>query len=1026
MNDATANSDGVDEFLMTISEVNDFLLNKGRRPQRIEVFQAIHARIADQLVIDRVVTEDLEYDWLSQLIELEFEGENLPDKASHIARLLTSYVVNRPWVFQSDIMRPKPGDLTYWFDPQVVISPRSNRDKNFVLDYENVIDLLNHRELTTNEASQVSHTMAERSHKDYLETINKKSEILEESDAILGIAGFFPFNRELEPQDKRASSANSTLNDSMDIEEEFISQYRRHVKLTRYSSRQCARISFVPYDAKDGQASEVSLMAHAKLAVEHGIRSLVSQINFLQEASGHIDRLLFIRSISSGNEISGTHYQYAEVSSIDMGTIKNFVHVYGETRETFDHCLKEALERPNLIPRFDTSFTNAAIVALTSLVSPFLGGLFITGTYLHQFTEHYFSRGRDRSVVKSLSPLLKTLEPILHNIGITQFNPRQASRAAAIEILHIVALTVQSLCLMIQSYLRESVTPLHFEYLTSPIYNFVLDGVSPQLQSRKIYARSQQLSCLGEMLKKDVLVFGSEWSFPLPEEQLDLVVTTAQIASIWGPAELVIKKNDELTVTNKRGLEEVTNTKSFISAHKMPHIIGIKIQGGIVVPTGETIRGMQQWHWRSLDTADKGEDVVIPNIHTGIDLHTQIRIGGFGSRLSLHPIGPATWNQDCPSSTKSILDLNPSFSSNFRVLGVKDPSISFKSATVGVQGGQFVNLFAQGNYEATLGKTIKDQAINSTAFFENHLAKYNGMWGLFVSLCTGVMTRVRLRELVAYFCLQCAVRDIPQLPGKSHEESVEVFTEALCGNDSLSDWFESLILKPVISESSIPEPEKKEWEKERAKEREELQERILSLFLRVLIMLKDTGVSENGDLVLACLSTDKRLNSLTLSATDHPWIKVLSDSSLTATFACLSLHCFQDRDCKCQNNTWSIPYEFRLATKLDIDRSSAFRPRDMQQDGLQVMTKYWINSSNLNLMARVAGCMRESGSDLLYYLTIKKSVLPINLVKTLRKRPTIREDDSPTAVKCIIGGGPKYCRELEKLVEEGNMETHSA
>lgn len=947
MDDYTDQSNVVNEFLMKILAVKNFLRVKPGplRPSRIDVFHAIGKRISK-----RLDTEDLEDDWLSQLIELEFEGENLSDTASHIARLLTGYVVNIPWVFHPETMRLKTRESTNLSRPQITVPPRSGREKHFILDYDNVVELLNQREVATNEAAQVTHVIVQGTVNDYLEKISKRSELIAESDALIGIAALSPIYREAELQNigrqftteqKRlwphgSTPVISTLIRSMETEEEFISQYRSHIELLGHSKWQRAEISFIPYHVKDDEAAKSSTMAYAKLLVDHGIDSLVSQINILQEKLGHVDQLLFIRlrSRSSGNWFP-MEQGYAEVDSIDMEIIDGVVRVYGETREMFARYLDNALE-PEAVRSFDI--------------------------------------------------LLDTLRPILVSLGITSFEPLQPGSLSAVTVLlHITALVVQSLCLMVQSYLRESVTPMHFEFLATPIDDFVLAGVSLKLPSSRVYASSRRLSCLGEMLEKKVLVFGPRESAP---ERLDLVATTAQIASLWGPTELIIRREQELTA-----------------------IVGIKIQGGVIVPTGETLDGIQQWHWKSMNTTDNDEGMLISDTLPGIDLHTQIRIGGVGSRISLHPIGPATWNKDCPSSTKSILDLNPSFSSSLRVIGVKDPSIFLKSATVGLQGGQFVNFIAQGNYEATLGKTVKDQAINSITLFErNNLAYYDQMWGVFVSLCTGVMTRVRLRELLASFCLQWAAMEIPQLPGKSHEESEHAFIEALCGNDSLSDWIELLIPGPRMVA---------------AKKRKHLQQQVNSLFLRVLEQLKDTGVSENGDLVLACLSKEKVLNSLTLSAKDHPWIKVLSDSSLTATFACLSLHCFQDSDCKCKNDKWNIPDEFRLATKLDLYRPSAFSRQDMQQDRVQAMRTYWINSPSLNLLARVVGCTRDK-SGTVYYITIKNSVLPLSLVKYFRKRPMIRENDSSTAVKCIISGGSRYLRQLQRLKQQGKMKVHSA
>lgn len=52
MEDSTVQSDVVNEFLMTLTEVKDFLSNnEGRKPQRTQIFQAIHRKIAERLSI---------------------------------------------------------------------------------------------------------------------------------------------------------------------------------------------------------------------------------------------------------------------------------------------------------------------------------------------------------------------------------------------------------------------------------------------------------------------------------------------------------------------------------------------------------------------------------------------------------------------------------------------------------------------------------------------------------------------------------------------------------------------------------------------------------------------------------------------------------------------------------------------------------------------------------------------------------------------------------------------------------------
>jgi hypothetical protein len=183
------------------------------------------------------------------------------------------------------------------------------------------------------------------------------------------------------------------------------------------------------------------------------------------------------------------------------------------------------------------------------------------------------------------------------------------------------------------------------------------------------------------------------------------------------------------------------------------------------------------------------------------------------------------------------------------------------------------------------------------------------------------------------------------------------FAKAMCGETNLNDWFESLIPDDKSDDFSF---------------REGVQHRIISLFNDVLDMIKDTGILENGDLAVAWLSPGNALNTLTLSARKHPWIKVLSDSSLTATFACISPHCFQTVDCSCQNGEWQLPSEFRLSTKLDIF-GQYLRPEPPRRYALRIQKSYPINSSTLNILAKINGVIMPSDADPCYYITIKKA-----------------------------------------------------
>lgn len=310
--------------------------------------------------------------------------------------------------------------------------------------------------------------------------------------------------------------------------------------------------------------------------------------------------------------------------------------------------------------------------------------------------------------------------------------------------------------------------------------------------------------------------------------------------------------------------------------------------------------------------------------------------------------------------------------------------------TVGLQSGQNVNLVTETTFIRVPGRTAKEELLNSVGFFEFQITEYDQMWGLFVSLCTGVMTRVRLREVVAFMCLHVP-HQIPLLPGKTRESSLHAFVEALSGEESLRIWLESLA---------------QEFEQKNlgpGDHLQNLQNQVLSLFRNVLAMLKDTGISKTGDLHLAFITQQPKMHMLALSSENHPWVKILSDSSLTATFACISPQCFQTMGHKCQNDQWKLPDKFRLATRLNAYYHHLQWAVDSTEI-LKVGKRYCINVRHLNMVAKVDQFVVSSGEHPFYSITAKRSRVPPFVSQHIRKRADLREENSETAIKCIISG----------------------
>ncbi|KAL2864273.1 uncharacterized protein BJX67DRAFT_383934 [Aspergillus lucknowensis] len=577
---------------------------------------------------------------------------------------------------------------------------------------------------------------------------------------------------------------------------------------------------------------------------------------------------------------------------------------------------------------------------------------------------------------------MSTLEPILRVLGVVEIGTEGWYRHPSLALLHLTALALQSLTLIVQSNLRGLTAPCQFEFLTCSVSDFVLEGADHSATALKIYASSQKLSCLGDMLEKEVLVFGLKK--PDPQQRMDIDATPAQLAELWGPAELVVGNRDP------------SNTES-------ASILAIRMHQGYLIPVSdlESPLAIRKWHW----LANNRKDVLrrlhfmmdVQVVRTGIDLHTQIRIGA-RDYPGLHPIGPARLNGQCPNHDFRNFIPEELLSRRLRPLGTRDPFMELQSLTAGIQGGQGAIVTAQGTVAKKPGITAKADLLNFAGPFKVRIAKLDKMWGLAVSLCTGVMTRVRLRDLVAFYCLSCSPDNIPDVHGQNNrEDSLRGFAQAMYTHDSLCTWVKSL----------VPQS-KNAWYQQG-----EIEQHLSKLFSEVLEMLKDTGVQDNGNLAIACIPQGHSLESLTVYTRTNPWVQVLKDSAFTATFACTLPRCFETDNCRCQKNEWQFPEEYQLSTKLDIlmDDQSESEARHK----LQVGKSYRINSADLNMTTKIHHRMESSHGNAVYYATIKRSVLNSAIFEYVPKRPRLRENDSTNAVEVIIGGGPQYLGCLEQL-----------
>ncbi|KAL3459069.1 hypothetical protein BJX64DRAFT_291610 [Aspergillus heterothallicus] len=740
----------MEDFLNSIPVVQKLLQSESerQRPTRDDIFHDIREALQEKLDSEKEPEDvsaqardqplDLQEDidpenddqkWFEQLAELDLgeandsdvddKGAAPPNSIDSMAYLLTRYIVNRPWI-PMPALEPKLDEQsrdTAW-DP--ALPPvQTGRDNRSILSYDNLAELLacNLSDDTPRENNMIHMALNEQ----HL-TRSKSLDIIAASDRRLGLAGFLPFIQQRTSVPEPPGLGTRHQDD--ESEDNLMYQWRSHTRV----QKDCAKVCFHPY------MEYAEFSPYILECIERNIKSIISQIDVLSRIEGYPTRRLHFILVKTGPSWAPrvARQHHAEIGEMDVELIRSLANVFETIKGT--------------------------------LLSYFVhGGIFV--------------RFHLTLVLPPLFPLWSAVEPVLKTLGITRWNWMNVryTEPTPFKVLHYTALAIQFVSLIVQSHLRGQTVPFRFQFLTTAISNFVLEGADSSpghyLGLEKIYASSQKLSCLGDMLKQDVLVF-TLVKGDLDQQPMDIVATPAQLAKIWGPAELIVRNSGRDSMS----------------------IVAIRMHKGILLPTGTSEEGIQKWHWEAEDSADAR--VPLTEISTGVDLHTKLRIGA-RDFLGFRAIGPARLNERCPRHGLEDFVFDNILSQSLRPMGTRDPGLEWQAFNFGLQGGQGAIFTAQGTLAKKPGVAAKEGLLNFSGLFSVRLAELDKMWGLVVSLCTGVMTRVRLRDLVAFYCLTCSPGDIPGMQGqKNRNDALRDFAQAMYGHSSLNTWVESVLPPP--------------------------------------------------------------------------------------------------------------------------------------------------------------------------------------------------------------------------------------
>ena len=302
-------------------------------------------------------------------------------------------------------------------------------------------------------------------------------------------------------------------------------------------------------------------------------------------------------------------------------------------------------------------------------------------------------------------------------------------------------------------------------------------------------------------------------------------------------------------------------------------------------------------------TAEKGD---------GIHLNTRMRVGATG-QIPLNPTPER--RKSCPrADIESDLELRKCFRQSLSHLGAQDSALELKSTQAGLQGGQFVVPQLLWTWERSPGRSVKWNLLYPNLGFDSWIAELDNSWGLLVSLCTGVMKRARLRDLIA-FVGPCSFHElIPTLPGFHDRMADDDFVRIFGGTEDLRKWIDGIVIEycemkigqstEISRERQMLEPQTGQKET-LAQHRAALQEQIHTMIQAVLKNLQYTGVFRKDHLALAWMSPGQSAKQFRMSCQEHVWTRVLTDSSQVATFGCIGPFCFETPECPCRGTDWN-------------------------------------------------------------------------------------------------------------------------
>ncbi|KAF4550005.1 Hypothetical protein D9617_19g103100 [Elsinoe fawcettii] len=489
---------------------------------------------------------------------------------------------------------------------------------------------------------------------------------------------------------------------------------------------------------------------------------------------------------------------------------------------------------------------------------------------------------------------------------------------SAFVVVDMVSLTTQFLCLSFLSYVFAHASPLNLVYLDTLQDSILLCGATmgPSAGRFRIKVGSAGLACLramtaGPVLAFSLLRFGYDAMVPTPPGGFQLSCQMRDLIDTFGPADFITRDgniNKTVAIIIGGGYVYKSSLSSSIvdsstSASDSEHVSAVSHAQG--EPLDEdpfddhSAQGIEsaslrpvECHWSEWLEKDPGELEILM-------LDREVVIGS------------AVWTKDnCEIKHTARAQQAVTW-----IAGTFSPLWVTTGKEMSVQAGQYGLVQYTRARTRLPGKCVKDLYKDPA---DEDLVEYvEYLWGLQVSLCTGVARRVTLRRLILdllpHFAQRAPYDERMWTELRDRHRIFEAFAKDA---HDFRKWLNAL--QPLA-----------------------LQQRVLDLMRKILAKLHHSGIDRAGMFTIAWITPESSMGCIRIACeNENAWLKILADSDTTATYAYIAPECLESHWIRCKLH----PTLFKAGIP-GIGTTIQLRcPRAKDSNGIAVSRSYYFQT----------------------------------------------------------------------------------